>query len=48
MSWKMFWQIVSLIVIATVVASVVKCATMRYKFGHLKCFKGQREMPKSK
>ena len=41
MSWKMFWQIVLLIVIVAVVLSALKCGLLRYKCGYKgKYFKG--------
>ena len=35
MSWKMFWQIVLLIVIASLVSSALKCGLMSYKYDKL-------------
>ncbi len=44
MSWKMFWQIVLLIVIAALVTSVLKCSILSYKYGWCKG-KYSQELP---
>lgn len=33
MNWKMFWQIVLLIVIAALVSAALKCGLLSYKYG---------------
>ena len=41
MSWKMFWQIVLLMVIGVLILSSLKCGLLRYKCGKGgKYFKG--------
>jgi len=41
MSWKMFWQIVLLMVVGALILSSLKCGLLRYKLGKSsKFFKG--------